>query len=204
MFKKAEVEIEGMSDLLMDRMDPKVLLETITKKGLKQQDLVEMAKKSRYVAEVDGKEILCIETRAIRACILNMARYFKSGKYAMVQLLAGTMRIEPLSGQTREIHSGYDCIPLNKDGGYIGAEDYEVDIRAVGKKPKVLKGRAKVWPWKVKFYLVAEEELLTEHREKVEEIISGAGVVFGLLSYAPRSKGTFGRFKLGKLEILDE
>lgn len=196
MFKRAEVEIEGLTPLLMDRMENKALLETITRKGIKYQDLDEMAKNSRYITEVDGKETLCIETRAVRACILNMAGYYKSGRLRMDRLLAGTMRIEPLS-QTVEIHSGLDAIPLNKT-------DYEVDIRPVGKKPKALKGRAKVWPWRVKFYLVAEEELFKEHREKLEGMISGAGTVFGLLSYSPRNKGSFGTFKLVKLKVLDK
>lgn len=202
MFKRAEVEIEGLTPLLMDRMDPKVLMTKITSKIETHEDLKKMAKKSRYITNIDGKEYLCVEARAVHACIIGMAKYFKSGKYRLDMLLAGNMRIEPHSDQTKEIHSGLAAMPLTKNGEPIGAEDHVVDERVV--KRKVLKGRAKIWPWGLKFYLVADEGLLEEEGDTLKGIISGAGTTLGLLSYAPRNRGSFGTFKLVKFEVSDK
>lgn len=202
MFKRAEVEIGGLTPMLMDRMDPNVLKSGITRRSKSIiADTEEQAKKSRYITNVDGKEYLCVETQAVHACIIKMARYYRVSKFRMDMLLAGNMKIEPTSGQTMEIHSGLSAIPLTKNGELVGAEDYEVDERPV--KRKILKGRAKIWPWELKFYLVAEEELLTEERKRMEELISGAGTTLGLLSFAPRHGGSFGTFRLASFKVLE-
>lgn len=189
-FKRAEVEIEGITDLLMDMLDSKELITPPSPEELK--NFEKRAAKSRYITGIDGKETLYIPARAVKACILRRARAYKAGKERMDYYLRGVMRIEPL------------CIPLVKDGGYIGAEDYEMDLRAVGFPTKKMKARAKVWPWGAKFYLVTGEELLRQQKKRLETIISEAGIKYGLLSFRPERGGDFGMFKLKSFKVLEE
>lgn len=182
-FKRAEVEIEGITPLLMDRLDSKDLITPPSPEELK--DFEKMAAKSRYITEIDGKETLYIPARAVKACILNRARAYKAGRERMDWFLRGVIRIEPL------------CVPLNK-------MDYEVDVQPVGRTTKKMKARAKVWPWSAKFYLVTGEELLRRQKKRLETIISEAGIKYGLLSFRPERGGEFGTFKLVKFEVSDE
>lgn len=185
-YKRAEVEIVGLTPLLMHRPD----LERLRPKGRTgiRYPLTpeEEARNSAYIAEIDGKETLYIPSRAVYACILNMSKHFKIGKFRFSHLLAGSVRVEP------------EKIPLNKT-------EYEVyTTMVVIHRTKLPVARAKVWPWKAKFHLVTEKPLPIQQWDTLEEVIRNAGTMCGLLEYRPKRGGYFGMFRLKSFKVLEE
>jgi hypothetical protein len=78
----------------------------------------------------------------------------------------------------------------------LGTAKYEVDERAVViQNQRVLKGRAKLPKWNVRFQLVYDSRRLPEGIEAtLKEILEDAGTRMGLLDYRPQHKGWFGTF----------
>lgn len=178
--EKVRVEIEGLTPLLMNRLVPEDL-QRKTKKTTKVYDFDEDAKKSAYIAQVDGKQTLYIPSEAVFRCTINTAKFYKTGKLRASRILAGSMRIEP------------DKIPLN-------SMSYEVDVRpVVVQRARVLRARAKVPKWKVLFDIVFDRGTI-DNPTFIKEILEEAGMKSGLLDFRPERGGSFGTFVVNKFE----
>jgi hypothetical protein len=162
----------------MNRLNPESLK---SKSRMRMQDYstVDDARKSAYMAVIDGREQLYIPQEAVYSMMIATAKQYKIRRTSLSSLLAGTMRIEP------------DKIPL-------GTDKYEVDERAVViQKQRVLKGRAKLEQWAAKFMFVYDSKYLPEGIDKtLREVLEDAGVRMGLLDYRPQHHGWFGTFRV--------
>jgi len=175
-YKKIDVEIKGLTPLLMNRLNPESL-KSKTRMRMESYSTEDDAEKSAYIAEIDGKPQLYIPQEALYSMIINTAKQYRVRRMSLASLLAGTMRVEP------------EKVPL-------GTDKYEVDERAVViQKQRVLKGRAKLREWSAKFQLVYDSRRLPDGIEgTLKEILEDAGTRMGLLDYRPQHKGWFGTF----------
>ena len=177
-YKRVNVEIEGMTALLMNRLNPESL-RTKSRMKMEKYSTETDAKNSAYMAEIDGKQQLYIPQEAVYSMMIGTAKQYRVGRMPLSSLLAGTMRIEP------------EKIPL-------GTDKYIVDERAVViQNQRVLKGRAKLPTWKAKFQIVYDAKRLPEGIEAtMNQILDDAGTRMGLLDYRPQHRGWFGTFKV--------
>jgi hypothetical protein len=175
-YKKIDVEIRGLTPLLMNRLNPESL-KSKSRMRTENYSTVDDAAKSAYMAEIDGKKQLYIPQEALYSMIINTAKQYKVRRMSLSSLLAGTMRVEP------------EKVPL-------GTDKYEVDERAVViQNNRVLKGRAKLPNWAAKFHIVYDSRRLPEGIEAtLKEILEDAGTRMGLLDYRPQHRGWFGTF----------
>ncbi len=177
--EKIKVGIEGLTPLLMNRLVPEDLIKG--PRPPKHYDFDECARRSAYITQVDGKQTLYIKSEAIFRCIINTAKFYKTGRLRASRILAGSMRIEP------------DKIPLN-------SMNYEVDVRPVViQKARVLRARAKVPKWKVLFDIVFDRATIDDPTF-IKEILNEAGMKSGLLDFRPERGGSFGTFVVNKFE----
>lgn len=175
--KTINVEIEGLTPLLMSRFDVQSYIAgKVQKIGKKPaQDFNAEAKQAAYFTK-DGKE-LCIPAECIHACILGASSFHKINKRSAKSILAGSIRIAP-----EEIR--------------LGTNKYEVDIRSVVcMRARVLKARPKLNKWKAKFQITITDEI---DDKIVKQILDEAGTRVGLLSFRPQKSGFFGTFKVTK------
>jgi len=184
-YKRIDVEIRGMSALLMNRLNP----ESLRARGrarVKAYSTKDDAAKSAYIAEIEGREQLYIPMEAVYSMMINTAKGYRIKRSSVSGFLAGTMKIEP------------DKIPL-------GTNVYEVDERAVViQGQRVLKGRVMIPKWAAKFQIVYNAKYLPEGIEEViHSILEEAGVRMGLLDFRPQHKGWFGTFAVDKFQPLD-
>lgn len=174
--KRIQVELEGVSPLLMN--SPKAMFEEkrITMKT-KKYDNVEQAEK---VAYRDKKGMLYVPSEAIKGSMINAASYKKVGKFSLKPIIASAVRIEPL-----EIS--------------LGTKDYEIDLRTVviQRKDRVIKARPKIEDWKIKFTVVYNEEMISDPNI-IRECLKEAGERVGILDFRPQKMGSFGMFKVTK------
>ena len=179
-YKKIEVEIRGLTPLLMNRLNPESL-RSKSRMRMQEYSTTDDAAKSAYMAEIDGKKQLYIPQEALYSMIIGTAKQYKIRRMSLSSLLAGTMRVEP------------EKVPL-------GTDQYVVDERAVViQNMRVLKGRAKLPEWSAKFTLVYDAKRLPEGIEAtLKEILEDAGTRMGLLDYRPQHRGWFGTFAVEK------
>ena len=175
-YKKIEVEIRGLTPLLMNRLNPESL-KSKSRRKTDQYDIEEEAAKSAYMAEIDGKRQLYIPNYCIYSMLIGTAKQYRLRRTSLASLLAGTIRIEP------------EKIPL-------GTDKYEIDVRPVViQRQRVLKARAKLPEWSAKFWIVYSSKHLPDGIEPtLLEILEDAGIRMGLLDYRPQHKGWFGTF----------
>lgn len=176
-FKKIDVRIRGLTPLLMNRLNPESL-RSKTRMRMEAYSTQDDAKKSAYMAEIDGKQQLYVPQEALYSMFINTARQYRIKRTSLSSLLAGTMRIEP------------EKVPL-------GTDKYEVDERAVViQTQRVLKGRAKIPKgWAISFQIVYDARRLPEGiEESLFQILDDAGTRMGLLDYRPQHRGWFGTF----------
>jgi hypothetical protein len=174
--KKIDVEIRGLTPLLMNRLNPESL-KSKSRMRVEQYSTKEDAENSAYIAEIGGKRQLYIPQECLYSMIIGTAKQFKIRRMSLSSLLAGTMRVEP------------EKVPL-------GTDQYEVDERAVViQNQRVLKGRAKLPQWGAKFQLIYDSKRLPDGIEAtLLEILEDAGTRMGLLDYRPQHRGWFGTF----------
>lgn len=185
-FKKIDVEIKGLTPLLMNRLNPDSL-ESKSKKKMEQYSTDTDAANSAYMAEVDGEKFLYIPQEAVQSMIIKTAGQYKIKRTSLSSLLAGTLRVEPAKIS-------------------LGTDKYEVDKRAVViQQQRVLKGRARIPEgWRVKFQLVYNTKYLPAGIEAtLKDILEDAGVRMGLLDYRPQHKGWFGTFEVVSFKLPD-
>lgn len=192
-FKKLNVEIEGLTPLLMNRLNPESL-KTKSKAKLQEYSTESDAAKSAYIAkDEDGNDFLYIPQEAVQSMIIKTAGQYKIKRtrldrlICLSSLLADTMRVEPAKIS-------------------LGTDKYEVDERAVViQNQRVLNGRARIPAgWKVRFQLVYNTKYLPVGIEAtLKEIMEDAGVRMGLLDYRPQHKGWFGTFQVTSFKLPD-
>lgn len=173
--KKVEVEITGISPLLMN--NPASML-TPREASLKteKRNPMEEAKQSLYL---DEKGRLYVPSTAIKGCLINAAAYRKFGKYAAKAIVAGGVNILP------------EKIILDN-------QKWEMDYRTVViQRARVPKARGKIPEWKLTFELMYNEKLIADS-ELIKPILEDAGERVGLLDFRPQRMGSFGMFKITK------
>jgi len=180
MYKKIEVELTGVTPLLMNRLS----LESLQKKSravMKNYDPDEEALSSAYMNE-NGE--LYVPMEAVFRMMVTAAGAHKIGRRSLKSYLAGGIRIEP------------EQIPLEPN-------EYEVDLRAVViQKARVIRARAKVpAPWKAQFTIIYDDTILAPG--SLEPVLVDAGKRMGLLDFRPQKGGWFGTFTVTKFQELD-
>lgn len=177
-YKKINVEIRGLTPLLMNRLNPESL-KSKSRMKMEQYSTTTDAANSAYMAEIDGKKQLYIPQEALYSMLIGTAKQYRVKRVSLSSLLAGTMRIEPA------------MVPL-------GTDQYEVDERAVViQSQRVLKGRAKLTKWSAKFQIMYNSKFLPEGIEAtLKQILEDAGIRMGLLDYRPQHRGWFGTFEI--------
>jgi len=190
-YRTIDVTIKGRTALLMNRLNPESL-RSKTRMKTKTYSTEEDAKNSRYLAEIDGKELLIIPNGCVYSMLIGTAKQYRVKRMSLASLLAGTIRIEP------------EKIPLvGPDGNVLGADDYEVDERAVViQRQRILKGRATIPKWSATFQIIYDSKRLPDGiAETLNEVLEDAGVRMGLLDYRPQHKGWFGTFTIESFEL---
>lgn len=178
--KRIEVEIEGITPLLMN--SPKAMLnpQPAVKQARKKYDPKEEAEK---VAYRNSKGKLFVPRAAIKGALINGGNYKKFGKFAAKPLLAGGVRIK----ETEII---------------LDNQKYEIDARTVViKKQRVVKWRPRINNWKLNFVLIYND--VTVPAEGIKMCLEGAGEKVGLLDFRPQKLGEFGMFKVNKFKVID-
>ena len=175
-FKRIDVEIRGLTPLLMNRLNPESLK---TKSRMRTQDYSTAtdALNSAYKTEAGD---LFIPQECVYSMIIGTAKQYRIKRTTLSSLLAGTMRVEPAQIM-------------------LGTKKYEIDERAVViQNQRILKGRARIpLPWAVKFQLVLIAKYMPDGIEPtLQEMLEDAGVRMGLLDYRPQHKGWFGTFEV--------
>lgn len=175
--KEIEVEIEGITPLLMN--SPKAMLEP--------EPEIKQAKK-KYIPEEEAEKVayrnaqgkLFVPSTAIKGSMVNAAAYKKAGKYTLRPLIAGGVRIK-----------GFEII--------LDTQEYEIDARTVViQRNRVLKWRPRINKWKLKFVLIYNDKLLSPN--PIQTCLIEAGERVGILDFRPQKLGEFGMFKVTKFE----
>jgi len=175
--------IKGLTPLLMH--NPASMGRGDTKVGRKTiPSIEESAASSRYLLP-DGN--FYVPAVAVRASILNGAKFMKIGKFSARSLLAGGITLSD------------ESFPLLRDGNPIFGDNYSIDTRrAVIQKSGILASRAKIeLPWGVECCFNFDEQ--TASILDLTAIINRAGQVAGLLDFRPERMGWFGKYAVGDI-----
>lgn len=178
--KTIQVEIEGMTPLLMN--NPKAMLEPkeAVRKTTKKYDVESEAEKSAYK---NDKGQLYVPATAIKGSMINASSWKKAGKNSLKPLIACGVKI-----------AEHELI-LNK-------QKYEIDVRTVViQRARVAKARAMVKDWKLVFNLQYNDSLIGD-ADIIKQVLSEAGERVGLLDFRPQKLGDFGTFKVTKFKVM--
>ena len=167
--KRSEVEIKGISPLLMHRfpLEPVQAIEKKTKE--------EQAKLAAYIDEETDE--LYIPGVAIQRCLIAAAAYSKGKGRASLQ--------KPVAA----------CVFVSPDQCGLGTKAYKIDARPVviaATKGRIVRYRPRLDQWGVSFSLDYDPDMLTE--AQLRTVVDDAGAKVGLLDFRPERKGPFGRF----------
>jgi len=182
-FRKIKVDLKGVTDLLMHKAVP----EEITKKGKKRNKKYvpeEEAKKSAYIAEIDGEDRLYIPRENIFSMIVYTAGGFKIGRRSAKSYAAGSIRIEP------------DKIPLTPNKYEIYEKLARIGVA------KVMTWRPRIRDWEASFFLIYDDTIFTRPK-LLEEILVEAGKRVGLMDWRPQKGGWWGTFTVPGFKEID-
>lgn len=183
--KNVEVEIEGITPLLMNRFTAESEIQVSSRvsavnngdKGTPR----EQAEKTTYKDE-NGN--LYIPSPNMFRAIIDAGKFHKMGKSKVTTVRSSLV---PAGIAINSI-----IIPL-------GTKQFEVDSRAVV-NPKtggrVMKHRARLDIWRLKFTLEIDTDMFAV--DFVRTLLDDAGKRVGLGDYRPDRKGPFGKFKVTK------
>lgn len=181
-FGKIEVELEGLSPLLMHNIAG-ADLEQSAKKKTKTYDMAEEAEKSAYWTSNGKKKQLCVPARCVHAMILNAAKPFRQKNMSVANLLAGAIRIEPFE------------IPL-------GVDKYVIDKQTVVvQKARIIRARPRLDKWILKFDIIYHREYVSP--AVLKNILVDGGFKVGLLDYRPQKRGPYGTYHVSKFEVIN-
>lgn len=171
---KIHITIQGVTPLLMNRFRE----EQLTEKADKTLTPREQAKLTAYL---DDKERLYLPTMNIYSSIIGAGRFHKQGKNKISTQRSSLIPAGVL--MTEEI------------AYFMKPTDFEVDSRPVvipATGGKIMKHRARLDEWKLKFMLDVDQKVFTE--KELRRIIDDAGSKIGLGDFRPERRGFFGRF----------
>jgi len=182
-FGKINVEIEGVSPLLMHNI-ANADLEKTAKRKIKNYDPKEQCEKAGYwMNNGNGKRELCVPARCIYAMLLNSAKPFRMGKSSVASLIAGAIRVEPINVS-------------------LGTDKYEIDIQSVViQKNRILRARPRLDAWKLNFDIIYHKEYVEP--TVLKKIVNEGGFKVGLLDYRPQKRGPYGTFQVTKFEVVN-
>jgi len=187
-FGKIRVKIQGLTPLLMNRLDPEELKDKTLKGPGKTYDPETEARKKAYITKVNEKEQLYIPNRWIYSMMVKAAgQYRLPGKRtSLSSILAGTIRIEP-----EEILLGH-C-------------NYEIDERPVViQRARVLAWRPKIKEWMAEFYIIYNKTFFEpETLRYLKTVLEDGGIRLGIGDFRPQHKGWFGTFEVKEFEIIE-
>lgn len=178
--KEVEVQIKGITPLLMN--SPKGMLkdEPAIKISTKKRDRKEEAEK---VAYRNKNGMLFVPSTAIKGTIIAASAYKKAGKYALRPIMSGGMRIKE------------EEIPLN-------TKDYEIDLRTgVIQRARIVIARPVIDKWELNFTILYDEDLIPDGNI-IKTVLEEAGKRVGILSFRPQKNGEFGQFEVTKFEAV--
>lgn len=179
--KKIEVELEGVSPLLMHSADGMVQ-QKAKKNPAKQYD---SKKDAEAVAYRNDKEELYVPSRCVKACFVNGASWYKFGNKSAKPIVAGCTQIEQ-----REI--------LLLDGKNKVYKKYEIDLRpVVVQRARIIRSRPRFDEWKLRFTIIYNDQIISD-TEILKKIMEESGQRIGLLDFRPQKYGDCGTFKLTK------
>lgn len=168
--QKAEVEIRGISAILMNRypMGPIGPMDKMTREA--------QAEVGAY--RVPGKQALYIPGVALQRALLGGAVYSKGKGRASLQKIVAA------------------CVFVTPEYLELGTEVYTIDTRPVVNPTthgRVIKHRPRLEAgWAVRFELEWEGDLVIE--AQMRKVVDDTGMRVGLLDFRPDKKGPFGRF----------
>lgn len=180
--KKIEVEIKGMTPLLMN--SPKAMIDEMTKSTRKttvKYNPKEEAEKLTYKKE-NGE--LYVPAEAIKGCLVGASSYKKFGRYSARPIIAGGVIISP-----RQVG--------------LGTKKYDIDLRTVViQRNRVVKARPMINEWKLKFIIEYDDSLIASG-DMIKPILEEAGKRVGLLDFRPAKLGNFGMFEIVSWKEID-
>ena len=186
--KSIKVEVTGITPVLIDAFtkEREVTLENhkkIKSAGIKNSlSPEEQAEEGAY--RLNGKKSnLYLPFSYFYGAMINASMGMKANGKALKSIIAGCVRVEP------------EKIDLKTN-------KYEIDSRTIVNRPagnvRVLKHRPKIFPWKVNFNIIYNEDMLTP--AAIKELLTQAGLRIGIGSYRPTKSGPFGTFTISKWE----
>ncbi len=184
--KTINVEIEGVTPILMHSAESMGKAKTVKKNPAKQYDAV---KDAEEVAYRNKNKELYLPSRCLKACFINGAAWRKFGNKGAKPIIAGCTRIEP-----------YEIVFYNGKGKVL--KDYEIDLRPVViQRARIMRARPRIDEWKLKFNIIYEDKIIAD-ADILKEILEESGQRVGLLDNRPQKYGENGTFKVTKFKVL--
>ena len=129
---------------------------------------------------------LYLPTVAVMGAILNAAMGRKIGKFTATRIFASSLLVT--NDKSPLVHPETDA-PIT---------DYQIDVRrAVVQRNGVMRARPIINEWAATVEFERDEDFLG--LEAIDEVITIAGKIIGLLDYRPQKRGPFGRFVAERL-----
>jgi len=185
-----KVQIEGKTPLLMNRFTDAAEMELSAGHRPTRKKKLAPREEAERSAYMDNKGMLHFPGTNILACLIEAGKFFKLGKNKVTTtsgtLLTGGVTVEELT-----------CS--------FGTKKFEVDSRRVvnpSTKGAVLRHRARLDKWKLKFTLEVDEDVFDVNL--IHDIVEAAGKRVGLGDYRPTKKGTFGKFQVTGWEVVED
>jgi len=169
---KFDVEIKGMSPLLFNRFPDEDNPDDKSNRKTANLNKEEQVEKSLY--RDDKGDVYSPADHIIGAMIKAGSAFKLTGKQTFGNVMKAGIFVEPL--KVKHVH-----------------QDYTADWRPVvikATKGRVMKGRARMDDWCLKFQVVCIDE--RARAQDVEEILKYAGNYIGIGDYRPR----YGRFEV--------
>ena len=181
---EVKLEIIGTSPLLMHNIEG---MKNQASGSVKQIPTPEAESASSLYWTKDKKSI-AIPAVALHAALMKAgAKYKASGKTTLQPIICTAIHIEP------------EMIPLNT----VKYEIYTCGV--VVQKNRIFRARARInTPWKCQPTLWFDEDWFPVHmmRDIMPQVIKTAGMMIGLCDWRPEKKGQYGKFRLGRLELM--
>lgn len=180
--KKIEIEIEGVSPLLMNRFISGADLEPTKKRIIVTQQVKVEDKLYRLP---DGS--IYIPARYLEASLIEAGKDFKGkGRSNLSKIMGAMISVEP------------EALVLSNQNWI---EDIQTGVNPMT-KGKMQIHRPRFDKWGCKFNLIIAIDDI--HTEKMKEILDYAGLYVGIGDWRPAKKGKYGKFIVTKFkELID-
>lgn len=135
---------------------------------------VEEADAGRYLMP-DGSSLM-EPAEHIHSAMIAASGSYKIKRQSLSAFVAGSVEVAP------------EHIPH-------GTLEFTIDTRrAVIQRNGVLRSRPKLWPWKLSFQLLVDQDFPVSDLGVLRQILEEAGRRLGIGDFRPQKKGKFGKF----------